>query len=63
MTALPLTEELVTRAQAKLESAKQALVANSTNEWLQKAVLHERDKVKSLRRIPSDAKPDSVRHH
>jgi HPt (histidine-containing phosphotransfer) domain-containing protein len=58
MTALPLTEELLARAQAKLEQAKQALAANPTNEWLRKAVLHERDKVTSLRRTLSGKPPE-----
>ena len=58
MTELPLTEELLVRAQAKLEKAEQALAANPANEWLQKAVLHERDKVTSLRRTLSGKRPE-----
>jgi len=58
MTEFPLTKELLARAQAKLEKAEQALAANPANEWLQKAVFHERDKVASFRCTLSGTQPE-----
>jgi hypothetical protein len=53
MTAFSLTEELLARAQAKLEKAEQALASHPANKWLQKAVLHARDQVEVIRRALS----------
>jgi hypothetical protein len=56
MTASSLTEELLARAQAKLEKAERALLSHPANQWLQKAVLHARDQVEVIRRALSSSK-------
>jgi hypothetical protein len=56
MTAPSLTEELLAQAQAKLKKVEQTLVDDPTNQWLQKAVLHERDQVEVIRRALSRSK-------
>ena len=56
MTASSLTEELLARAQAKLEKAERALASHPANQWLQKAVLHARDQEEVIRRALSSSK-------
>ena len=60
MTAPSLTEELPAQAQAKLEKVEQTLANDPTNQWLQKAVLHERDQVSVIRRALSSAQSSNT---
>jgi hypothetical protein len=45
---MTLTQELLARAQAKLNDAERALQADPTNKWLAMAVQVAREKVESL---------------
>jgi hypothetical protein len=56
MAASSLTEELLAQAEAKLEKVEQTLADDPTNQWLQKALLHERDQVEVIRRALSQSK-------